>query len=392
MSSHNLKYREELIQWIWENRKFRQSGLSLIDGSALKIIDTGVLNHGSGPDFTSAKLRINDLLLYGNIEIHTDEEHWFGHSHNLDSNYNSVILHVVFNLSKSGRRAVRKDGTEPLTFHLAPAIEKPLHQLLTNSRKQGIECSGNISFINQEVFYEQVQKAKKEYFSFKAAQLMEYYDPELIPSEAWKKMFIISLYDHFGIPRNRKSMVEFAKMILDDTNFQLPGSLTEFITYAEDFAFGKQSEQLWTFTGMRPSSRPEKRIRQAAALHHQIVQTPTDKILREGTALWQEWRKTLIHQHKCGSQTDNLLKYTVFYPSLFVLGKLFFSNTLVQSSFDAWKLGNIRVPSSIKNEFEKAGFNTDKINGNAGLIHQYKRYCLEQRCTECKLFKKAFHS
>jgi len=187
-------------------------------------------------------------------------------------------------------------------------------------------------------------------------------------------------------------MVKFAKMILDDTNFQLPGSVTEFITYAEDIAFGKQSEQLWTSTGMRPPSRPEKRIKQAAALHHQIVQTPTDKIIREGTELWQEWRKTLIHQLKCGSQTDNLLKYTVFYPSLFVLGKLFFSNALVQSSFDAWKQGNIRIPSSIKNEFEKAGFNTDKINGNAGLIHQYKRYCLEQRCTECKLFKKAFHS
>lgn len=392
MSSHNSTYREHLIQWIWENRKFRQTGLSLIDGSALKIIDTGVLNHGSGPDFTSAKLRINDLLLYGNIEIHTDEEHWFAHSHNLDSNYNSVILHVVFNLSKSGRRALRKDGSEPLTFHLAPAIEKPLHQLLTNSRKQGIECSGNISFINQEVFYQQIQKAKKEYFSFKAGQLMEYYDPGETPSDAWKKMLIISLYDHFGIPRNRKPMAELAKMIVDDTNFQLPRSVIEFITYTEDIAFSKQSKKIWVSSGMRPSSRPEKRIRQAAALHHQIVQTPMDKILGQGTSLWHEWRKSLANQLRCGSQTDNLLKYTVFYPSLFVLGKLFFSNTLVQSSFNAWKQGTIRIPSSIKQEFEKAGFETDKISGNAGLIHQYKRYCLEQRCMECKLFKKAFHS
>lgn len=392
MSKSDLKYRENLVQWIWQNRKFRQTGLSLIDGSVLNIIDTGVINTGSGPDFTSARLRINDLLWYGDIEIHTDEENWFAHSHHLDSNFNSVVLHVVFNLSKSGKRALRQDGTEPLTFHLAPAIQKPLYHLLTTRHQQGIECSGNISFINQDVFHEQIQKAKREYFSFKADELMNHYDPVEKPSDAWKKMLTISVYEHFGIPRNRDPMISLAKAATGNPNPELSESISVFVKEVEDLACSNKFEHTWISTGMRPSGRPLKRIKQAAALHLMISQTPISEILKRGTAMWPHWRSSLSAQYKCGSQTNNMLKYAVFYPALFILGKLFFSNTLVQSSFNSWKQENIPTPQSIKKEFEKAGFVIGKINGNAGLIHQYKRYCLERRCTECNIFKKAIHS
>ena len=392
MRNCKSKYKENLLQWIWENRKFRQFGLSLTDGSELKIIDTGVLNTGGGPDFNSASLRINDLLWYGDVEIHTDEEHWFAHSHHLDSNYNSVVLHVVFNLSKSGKRAVRQEGTEPFTFNMAPAIQQPLYQLLTNRHQQGIECSGNISFINQEVFYEQIQKAKREYFSFKAEKLMNHFDPVEKPSDAWKKMLIISLYEHFGIPRNRNSMISLAKTVSDNSTHEFSESGSDFIKQIEDIAFSKNFNHGWVFTGMRPSSYPKIRVKQAGALHQLIHQTSISEILKRGTGVWQEWRNSLSSRYQCGSQTDKMLKYTVFYPSLFILGKLFFSNSLVQSSFNAWKQGNIPTPVSVRKEFEKAGFEINKVLGNAGLIHQYKRYCLERRCTECKLFKKAIHS
>ena len=69
--------------------------LRTTDGRAVEIIDPGLHNTHSGPDFFNAKLRIDGTMWVGNVEIHERSADWFMHSHDQDPAYNNVVLHVA---------------------------------------------------------------------------------------------------------------------------------------------------------------------------------------------------------------------------------------------------------------------------------------------------------
>lgn len=85
---------EHVLQYVWKHRLFQPS-LKTTDGIAIEVLDVGQHNTDEGPDFFNAKVRIGDKVWVGNIEIHKTSEDWYKHKHHLNSNYNSVILHVV---------------------------------------------------------------------------------------------------------------------------------------------------------------------------------------------------------------------------------------------------------------------------------------------------------
>ena len=67
------------------------------NGDDVLVIYAGNNNSNQGPDFTEAKIKINETLWAGNIEIHINSSDWNLHRHSTDNNYNNVILHVVWN-------------------------------------------------------------------------------------------------------------------------------------------------------------------------------------------------------------------------------------------------------------------------------------------------------
>ena len=70
-------------------------GLHTTDGRMVEVIDAGLHNHNSGPDFFNAKIRIGGTLWVGNVEIHDKSSDWYLHGHERDAHYNNVVLHVV---------------------------------------------------------------------------------------------------------------------------------------------------------------------------------------------------------------------------------------------------------------------------------------------------------
>ncbi|RQO33095.1 DUF2851 domain-containing protein [Chryseobacterium sp. KBW03] len=87
---------EKLLQYLWNYKVFKHFDFKDIEGNSVEIIHFGKWNKNAGPDFLDAKIRINGLLLAGNIELHVRSSDWIFHNHSLDPNYQNIILHVVF--------------------------------------------------------------------------------------------------------------------------------------------------------------------------------------------------------------------------------------------------------------------------------------------------------
>ncbi|WP_312396629.1 DUF2851 family protein [Chryseobacterium sp.] len=87
---------EKLLQYLWNFKIFKNFDFKDIEGNSVEILDFGKWNTNSGPDFLSAKIKINNIIFAGNIELHVKSSDWIFHNHSLDPNYQNIILHVVF--------------------------------------------------------------------------------------------------------------------------------------------------------------------------------------------------------------------------------------------------------------------------------------------------------
>ena len=86
---------EQLLHYVWKHKMFPLSGLKTTDGHTVEVIDTGLHNMNSGPDFFNAKLKIGDTMWVGNVEIHEASSDWYVHKHDKDAAYDNVILHIA---------------------------------------------------------------------------------------------------------------------------------------------------------------------------------------------------------------------------------------------------------------------------------------------------------
>lgn len=98
---------ERLYHYLWKTG-IRGKEFKDVDGLDIEVIDPGILNQDSGPDFFNSKLKINGIEWVGNVEIHVKASDWNRHGHSEDPAYENVILHVV---AVSDKRISRPDGS-----------------------------------------------------------------------------------------------------------------------------------------------------------------------------------------------------------------------------------------------------------------------------------------
>ena len=87
---------EEILQYLWNFKKFRCFDFVSVNGKSIEILDFGEWNKNSGPDFLFAKIKIDDIIFAGNIEIHTKASDWFFHNHSGNPEFGNLILHAVY--------------------------------------------------------------------------------------------------------------------------------------------------------------------------------------------------------------------------------------------------------------------------------------------------------
>jgi len=86
---------ENFLAFIWKYRLY-DPPLFTVDGQKIEVLSPGTENHDSGPDFFNARIRLDDMIWVGNVEIHNVASDWYIHRHQFDPAFNNTVLHVVY--------------------------------------------------------------------------------------------------------------------------------------------------------------------------------------------------------------------------------------------------------------------------------------------------------
>lgn len=119
---------ERFLRHIW-SKQYLKANLKTSDGRSMKVIDVGQLNNDGGPDFINAKIKINDITYFGDIEIHRTVFDWIKHQHQEDPRYNKVILHVVLKSNNEMPTVFVNSGRKVPLLILDKYLSESIHSI-----------------------------------------------------------------------------------------------------------------------------------------------------------------------------------------------------------------------------------------------------------------------
>jgi hypothetical protein len=134
--------KEEFLHWVWKNRYFDSSTLIKSKVGKIEVLDPGLYNIDSGPDFFNTRLVIDNTHWAGNTEIHINSSDWFRHGHHTDNAYNNVILHLVCN---NDAEAYTASGRKLLTLELKFNDELWKNYLTLVNSPSVIACASHLN-------------------------------------------------------------------------------------------------------------------------------------------------------------------------------------------------------------------------------------------------------
>lgn len=415
---------EEIFQLLWGNRML---GLpfSLESGEKVRVIDPGILNRNSGPDFFNAKVRIDGKTWVGNVEIHMKASDWNRHGHSSDPSYDNVILHVV---AVSDTRIFRRDGTEipQMKVSLPEKFYKTFAYLTGTSPE--IRCASGLNRIDHINRIDWIETLTIERLQCKAARIEE----SLRKSNGdWNISCFMTLaralgFGLNGIPfemlaesinlnhlrRHADNIVQMEAFffgqagLLDpllnmgDRRYQLMCREYQFL--ARKYSLHPIPRASWKFARTRPQNLPYRRIALLAKamsetpdLLKRILDTGGDEERLRNLFKWkldQYWSKRLTFGSD--SQTDaipsslsegsiNIMLINVAAPLLYAYALLHSDHEMKEAAIGLLS-GLPPERNAILREWQKWGFNAKDAGMSQALIHLKKEYCERNECLKCR--------
>ena len=121
---------EKLLQYLWNFKIFNRFDFKDIQGRELEILNYGTWNSQAGPDFLLAKIKVDNLILAGHIELHLRSSDWEAHQHSKDIAYDNVILHVVYEHDKEiGFLREKNIPTLQLKEYISPSVLEKYNEI-----------------------------------------------------------------------------------------------------------------------------------------------------------------------------------------------------------------------------------------------------------------------
>src|SRR5699024_7451335 len=265
-------------------------------------------------------------------------------------------------------------------------------QLATPSK---LPCAHNIASISDTAFEKQIKEAHADYLEQKTNDLLQYYNPNLPLSEAWKQMVIIAFFDVLGIVHNRQPMRELATVLLQ--NYASVPARDVFIANALKEAgiqpIAEPPVYGWKRKGARPANRPNVRIRQACQLCWVIKEEPFSYWLRTDIShSYKHCTSSITTTPGLGSQRAGILFGTVWIPDHYLLHKLLVNQPQTTEIYDRWMDYRTKLPAVVTKPFAQASFPPAAYKHKLGTAYQLHHYCHNHRCHQCNVLKNAIYS
>lgn len=413
---------ESLFQFIWQYSLYQPQRLLTTDGEAVTIINPGKKNTNAGPDFLEAKVRIGNVILVGNIELHIHPQEWTRHNHHKDPAYQNIILHVVYYNSAitDAPENVPMLVMEP---HIPRYIVKQYAALVQTDKL--LPCAKELPQINELTKEAWMNRLLAERWEQKLSD----WKLQLKKSAGdWRTLLYWRLAANFGfkinadtflllaqsipinvLAKHRENLIQTEAILFGQAGFleeEASDDYTEILQ--KEYNYLKQKYQLqpiakhlWKFLRMRPANFPTIRIAQFAALIHrsvhlfsQIIETNDTTLLHELFSVkagdyWDhhyrfgDWQDTPSEKHFGSSSVDNLIINTI--------APIQFLYACEQGLYDLREnaLQLLEHISPEKNHLTEIwpqhGWQIKNALHSQALLQLYNGYCSSKRCLDCSI-------
>ena len=320
---------ERLLQAIWQHQRLRRDALKTLDGKIIRVFHPGFISVEGGPDFCGAIIQIGDHApCSGDVEIDLRSAGWRAHRHDKNKNFQNVMLHVVWDETKSVSNEIApsvlslKNALDAPIFELSLSLEnEPLRSLPENLRGK---CCAPLRELDETQLTELLCEAACVRFQFKAEQFRTRARHVGWERALWENLFRALGYKHNVWPmqnlaetkprwsRGADSAFEFQARLLGISGL-LPDELTRaqkssdtYLRHAWDFWWRERDEfegcilprAVWKFHGLRPANHPQRRL--ALASHWLVEKNFISKI--------EAWSATEISDKKLLDSLHEILQ------------------------------------------------------------------------------------
>lgn len=408
---------EEFLYFIWSQRLFSPNLLTT-DKEPIEILDVGLRNNDSGPDFSNARIKIDGTLWAGNIEIHVKSSDWFKHNHQEDKNFQNIILHVVYQADTV------LDGFPCLELkgHFDEALYFRYKNLL--NLKDWVPCASQLKYVDDLLIYSTLDRLLIERLERKTNAIQNLLTEN---SHHWESAFYISLARNFGFNVNAEPFEALAKSINIETlakhkssilqleallfgqsgllNKSLKEDYSQHLIYEYQYLKHKynlvplQGHQ-WKFMRMRPVNFPTIRIAQFAQLIYKSVHLLSKVVektkLEEIYDLFNldvsdYWLNHYVFgksskeiEKHFGRSSFDLIMINTIAPFVFVYGMHTGREDLAERAI-LW-LNQIEAENnSIVKAWVKSGVRATNAAHSQALLTLRDSYCKEYRCLDCAI-------
>lgn len=416
---------ESFLSYVWMFRLIGEVEPMLTNGKGCTVVSPGTLNRDGGPDFTGARIRIDDTLWAGDVEIHVRSSDWYLHRHHEDEAYRTVVLHVVF---EHDREVILSDGSVlpvlALKQRLNPSLYTRYLQFMASSSE--IPCGNLIKGTGMPMYAQWLVSLGVQRLIRKGDGL-DYLLNRL--NSDWRTLLFVSFCRSFGhkvnddvfemlalrVPLSLAGKCAEDRTLLEALLFGQAGFLPDDPALAEDgyraflmddyrrlrykYNLEPMEQHLWRFLRTRPANFPTLRIAQLAALTESFLES--DLLKEDGLLHWRdkaakctisEYWQNHYHfgkrgtrlPHQMGSESIDRLLINGLLPPLLKYGTLYKAHGFVGHLME--------FTAQIKPEDHRItrlwrglGIRCESALESQGLTELFGEYCRQKRCLECRI-------
>ena len=198
---------EEFLYYVWKYKIFTDINLQTSDAKEVSILKAGIHNKNSGPDFLNAQVKIDHQLWAGNVEMHVKSSDWYLHKHEEDTNYDAVILHVVWEHDVD---VFMKNNKALATLELKNFVSKELlenYNSLVYHQQKFIPCENQLTTIDEFLLNNWLERLYFERLEHKSTFIKEL----LLDTNAdFEAVLFQLLAKNFGLKVNGEPFLQLA--------------------------------------------------------------------------------------------------------------------------------------------------------------------------------------